>query len=147
MNNDGPSQPVRPPFPRPARKPEPTEAQSKEARSYLWIFIALLIGMLLSSDLALPWKLLPLVLGLAALVIGIIAMVKVVRFGLHPMLRVIVSLGLAATAFMTLGLAAMVALWPMTATYETCMQSALTMQATESCVQDYLSLGGLVSGP
>ncbi|MCC3282236.1 MULTISPECIES: hypothetical protein [Arthrobacter] len=147
MNNDGPPLQARPPFPPATRKPEPTEAQSKEARSYLWVFIALLTGMLLSSELALPWKLLPLALGIAAMVVGIMTMVKIVRYGMHRMLRVIVSMGLAATAFMTLGLAAMVALWPMTARYEACMQSALTVQATESCIKDYTSFGGMLPQP
>ena len=147
MKNDGPPLHARPPFPPATRKPEPTEAQSKEARSYLWVFIALLAGMLICAELALPWKLLPLALGISALVVGIMAMVKIVRYGMHRMLRVIVSLGLAATAFMTLGLAAMVALWPLTAEYETCMQSALTVQATETCVKDFTSLGGLIPEP
>ncbi|WP_312182853.1 hypothetical protein [Arthrobacter sp.] len=147
MNNDGPPLHARPPFPPATRKPEPTEAQSKEARSYLWVFIALLAGMLICSELALPWKLLPLALGIAALVVGIMAMVKIVRYGMHRMLRLVVSLGLAATAFMTLGLAAMVALWPFTAQYETCMQSALTVQATETCVKDFMSLGGMIPEP
>lgn len=147
MNNDGPPLNARPPFPPATRKPEPTDAQTKEARSFLWVFIALLAGMLISSELALPWKLLPLALGVAALVVGIMAMVKIIRFGMHRMLRVIVSMGLAATAFMTLGLAAMVALWPLTAKYETCMQSALTVQATENCVQDYMTFGGMIPEP
>ena len=147
MNNDGPDVRPRPPFPPATRKPEPTPAQSKEARSYLWVFIALLLGMLISSELALPWKLLPLALGIAALVVGIMTLVKVVRYGLHRSLRVIISMGLAATAFMTIGLAAMVALWPFTAKYETCMQSALTVQATETCTKDYLSFGGMLPQP
>ena len=92
MNNDGPDVRPRPPFPPATRKPEPTPAQSKEARSYLWVFIALLLGMLISSELALPWKLLPLALGIAALVVGIMTLVKVVRYGLHRLLRVIISM-------------------------------------------------------
>ena len=147
MNNDGPDVRPRPPFPPATRKPEPTPAQSKEARSYLWVFIALLLGMLISSDLALPWKLLPLALGIAAMVVGIMALVKIVRFGLGAFMRVVVSMCLAATAFMTLGLAAMVALWPLTAKYETCMQSALTVQATETCTKDYLSFNGMLPQP
>ncbi|MBD7996749.1 hypothetical protein H9639_15735 [Arthrobacter sp. Sa2CUA1] len=147
MNNDGPPLNARPPFPPATRKPEPTEAQIRQARSFLWVFIALLAGMLISSELPLPWKLLPLALGLAALVVGIMALVKIIRCGMHRMLRVIVSMGLAATAFMTLGLTAMVALWPMTAKYETCMQSALTVQATEACVQDYMTFGGMIPEP
>ncbi|KPN17711.1 hypothetical protein AO716_06980 [Arthrobacter sp. Edens01] len=113
----------------------------------MWVFIALLLGMLISSDLALPWKLLPLILGIAALVVGIMTLVKVVRFGMGGFMRIVVSMGIAATAFMTIGLAAMVALWPMTEKYETCMQSALTVQATETCTKDYLSFGGMISQP
>lgn len=147
MTNDGPDVRPRPPFPPATRKPEPTEAQSKEARSYMWVFIALLLGLLLSSDLMLPWKLLPLMLGIAAVVVGIITLVKVIRFGLGAFMRIVVSMGLAATAFMTLGLAAQVALWPLTAKYETCMQSALTVQATEACTEDYLTFGGMLPQP
>lgn len=151
MNNDGsstnpPPAPVRtaPGKPGPG-KPAPTKEQSRSAAGYLRIFAALLLAMLFTSNLALPWKLVPLALGVAAVVVGIIALVKQIRYGLRPFVRVATSMGLAAAFFMTIGLAAMVSLWPMTEKYEACMDSALTLKAQEGCTQDYTSLDGLLN--
>lgn len=145
MNNDG-SSPTPPPAPvrSASGKPKPTKEQSRSAAGFLRMFAALLIATLFTSNLALPWKLVPLALGVAAVVVGIIALVKQVRYGLRPFVRVATSVGLATAVFMTIGLAAMVSLWPMTQKYESCMDSALTLKAQEGCMQDYTSLDGLL---
>ncbi|CEA09497.1 hypothetical protein BN1051_02867 [Arthrobacter saudimassiliensis] len=120
--------PVRPSAPR-----RPSEDQAREARNYLGLFTLLVLGLALSSNLVLPWKLVPLVLGVAALVIGIMTLVKLVRLKSRPLLTVTTVLLLGMSAMMTLLMAVMVAAWPLTASWEQCRTGALTLQAQEAC--------------
>ena len=122
----------------PGGRPAPTEEQRKNAMRYVRIFWLLVLATMFSSGLVLPWKLLPLALGLAALVVGIIALVKLARRRMGAAWPVLVSLGLLITVFTTIGLAGMVAIWDDTAEYESCMRSALTLDAVETCQDGYL---------
>ena len=121
-----------------SRQPAPTDEQKRNATQYVRVFWLLAVAMLLSSSLVLPWKLFPLGLGIAALVVGIIALVKLARRRMGPLMPVLVSLGLVVTALTTLGLAGMALLWDETATYESCMHSALTIEGVEACEAEYL---------
>ena len=137
MNHDG-AQHNTQTLSQPGGRPAPTEEQRKNAVNYVRLFWLLTLAMLFSSGLALPWKLLPLALGIAALVGGIMALVKLARRRMGPALPVLVSLGLLITLFATLGLGGMVAIWNETQTYETCMRSALTLDGVEACQDEYL---------
>ncbi|WP_146362550.1 hypothetical protein [Arthrobacter yangruifuii] len=137
MNDDG-TQHQTSTLQTPEGRPAPTEEQKRSAVQFVRIFWLLLAAMLLSTGLVLPWKLFPLVLGIAALVIGIIALVKVARRRTGALMPVLISLGLVVTFLTTLGLAGMVLLWDETATYEACMQSALTLSGVDECEADYL---------
>ena len=122
----------------PGGRPAPTEEQRKNAMRYARIFLLLALATMFGSGLVLPWKLLPLALGLAALVVGVIALVKLVRRRMGVVWPVLVSLALLMTGLTTVGLAGMVALWNDTAEYESCMRSALTLDAVETCQDGYL---------
>lgn len=137
MNHDGAQHNTQTQLP-PGGRPAPTDEQRKNAVRYVRVFWLLVVAMLLSSGLVLPWKLLPLALGLTALVVGIIALVKLARRRMGAALPVLVSLGLLITLFTSLGLAGMVAIWGETAEYETCMRSALTLDGVETCQDEYL---------
>lgn len=144
MNNDGSAQ-NKSPQPlqqQPQQKAPATDEQKQVTRGYLRIFVALVAALLLTSGLALPWKLVPLALGIAAVVVGILTLVKVVRFGIGPVQMFVASLGLVASLVMTLGLALSVATWDSTQKLETCMGNALTMQAVEKCQSEYT--GGIL---
>ena len=139
MNDDGAQHHTRTLTENGGRRPEPTDEQKRHAMQFVRVFWLLVVAMLLSSSMVLPWKLVPLTLGVAAVVVGIIALVKLVRRRMRPALSVLVSIGLAITVITTLGLAAMTALWDRTMTYESCMGSALTLEAVDSCESEYLS--------
>ncbi|MCC3277353.1 MULTISPECIES: hypothetical protein [unclassified Arthrobacter] len=121
-----------------SRRPGATDEQKKNAVRYVRVFWLLVLVMLLSSGLVLPWKLVPLAIGLVAFVVGIIALVKLARRRMGALLPVLVSLGLVITFLTTLGLGFMVAIWDQTVTYETCMRSALTLDGAEACQAEYL---------
>lgn len=138
MNNDGhaPNQSPQPSQQAPQKAPA-TEEQKQSTRGYLRIFVALVAALLLTSGLALPWKLVPLVLGVAAVVAGILTLIKVLRFATGPVQMFVTSLGLVASLVMTLGLALSVATWDSTQKLETCLSKALTMQAEEECRSEF----------
>ncbi|UWX97866.1 hypothetical protein N2K95_04045 [Arthrobacter zhaoxinii] len=137
MNDDG-AQHQTSTLSAPENRPAPTEQQKRSTVQYVRVFWLLLAATLLSSGLVLPWKLLPLALGIAALVIGVVALVKVARRGMGPLMPVLISLGLVITALTTLGLTGMVLLWDETMTYESCMRSALTLDGVDACEAEYL---------
>ncbi|MCQ1950938.1 MULTISPECIES: hypothetical protein [Arthrobacter] len=121
-----------------SRHPAPSDEQKRNAFQYVVLFWLLMFATLLSSNLVLPWKLIPLALGIAALVVGIIAVIKLARRRMGPLMPILVSLSLVITALTTLGLAGMTLLWDETMTYESCMRSALTLDGVEACEAEYL---------
>lgn len=104
----------------------------------------LLLGALLTSGMVLPWKVLGLIFGLAALVMGLLSLVLAVQQKLPALLRISTAAGLVAAFFLTLGTGAQIALWPVTQQYETCMSTALTNTAKKACEDEVRNLGGLL---
>lgn len=117
--------------------PTPPAAPRHTTYRNVRIFVVLLVGAALTTNLALPGKAAAPVLGIGAVVFGIISLVQLVRYRLSTLLRVSVVLGLALSALLTVGTAAMVVVWPVTADYETCISQALTQQATSACTRQY----------
>ncbi|MET4058907.1 hypothetical protein ABIB35_000436 [Arthrobacter sp. UYP6] len=138
MNNDGraPDQ-TPPPLQQAPKKTPATDEQKQSTRGYLRVFGALVVALLLTSGLALPWKVVPLVLGVAAVVVGIMTLVKVLRFSTGPVQMFVTSLGLVASVVMTLGLGLAVATWDSTEKLENCMRNALTMEAKDQCQSEF----------
>ncbi|MBG6180395.1 hypothetical protein [Arthrobacter sp. CAN_A1] len=137
--------------PRPAKPAPPTPGSPEEqelarTRSYFRWFLLAMLGAVLTGTLPLPWKVLGLVFGLAALVLGIFALVRAVRDKLPGLLRITTVIGLVATAFLVIGTGAQVALWPVTVDYEECMSTALTNAAQSACQDELSNLGGLLPG-
>lgn len=135
MNNSASSAP-------PGPKPSPDEIA--ETRTLLRVFMLLLLGTLISSNLPLPWKVLGLLFGLGTLTVGLIALVNLVRHKAPALLRAFTTVGLVTTLFLVLGTGAAILLWPVTERYETCMSRALTSAAERQCEDDLRNLGGLL---
>ncbi|WP_026819179.1 hypothetical protein [Arthrobacter castelli] len=116
---------------------KPTDDELKSARTFIRLFAFSIILALLTSYLELPWKAAAPVIAAAAVVFSIIGLVKSVRCGFPRLLRVGLALGIGVSLVLTISSAALVALWPITAEYETCMSQALTVSAEVECQQDY----------
>lgn len=123
--------------PRTSHRHKPTEEELKSTRFFIRLFVYSIILTLLASYLELPFKVAAPVLGIAALVFGIIGLVKAVRCGFSRLLRVGMAMGLGAALVLTISSAALVAVWPITAEYETCVSQALTVSAQSNCEQIY----------
>lgn len=131
------------PSARPER-PSPSAEQTAATSTLLRVFMLLLLAALIGANFPLPWKLLGLVFGLAALTVGLLALVDLVRHGAPVLLRMSLTVGLVTSLFLVLGTGAAVLLWPLTARYESCMATALTTQAERQCEEDLRNLGGLL---
>jgi hypothetical protein len=132
-----PPQPKRQPDPRKPHRHKPTDEELKSARTFIRLFAFSIILALLISYLELPWKAAAPLLGAAAVAFAIIGLVKAVRCGFPRLLRIGLALGIGASLVLTISSAALVALWPVTAEYETCMSQALTVRAKAECQQEY----------
>lgn len=117
-------------------------AQSASAGLWLRLFLAALLGGVLTSGLVLPWKVLALVLSVLALAAGVVALVKAISAKLPRLVVLATALGLAAALFLAAGTGASVLLWPITQHYEDCMSRALTLQAQNECEEGLRNLEG-----
>ena len=133
MENDGPS-------PRSLRQ---REHEPAAPRALYW-FAALLLSSMLASRLHLPWKLLAVVFGMAALVLGAVALVEALRQHQPSLVKAGLALGLAAALLLTFGNGIAVLLWPATAEFERCTSTALTISAMEACDDGLRNLRGLL---
>lgn len=141
MKKPAPSDPAA----RPARQSQPpSEKEIAATRNLLRIFMLLLLGALVSSNFPLPWKVLGLAFSLAALTVGILAMVNIVRHKASVLVRMSTTVGLVAALMLTIGTGAAIILWPITERYETCMATALTSKAQRECEEDLRNLNGLL---
>ncbi len=144
MNNPAPSNPSARPTKPSRQSSPPSDKELAETRRLLRVFMLLLLGTLLTANFPLPWKVLGLLFGLAALTVGILAMVNLVRQKAPALVRVSTTVGLVASLLLTMATGAAVLLWPLTAQYEECMASALTSKAQRQCEEDLRNLNGLL---
>lgn len=130
---------------RPSRQaPTPSEKEIASTRTLVRVFMLLILGAFLSSNFPLPWKVLGLLFSLAALTVGILAMVSLVRQKAPALVRMSTTVGLVVALMLTIGTGAAIILWPITERYETCMTTALTSKAQRECEEDLRNLNGLL---
>ncbi|WP_043503738.1 hypothetical protein [Georgenia sp. SUBG003] len=97
----------------------------------LTLVVALGLGLV---ALPWPWLLLPGLLCLAALTVGIVALVKVRAAKVRGSVTPVLVVGLILAAFMSLAASGQVVLWREYGAYSECMAGAITQQAKDSCV-------------
>lgn len=103
------------------------------ARLWLRLFGLALLGGVLLGSLALPWKVLTLLVSVFAVAAGVVALIKVIGAKLPRLVVLATSIGLVSAVVLTVGTAVSVLLWPVTQQYEDCMSRALTLQARSDC--------------
>lgn len=112
--------------------------ENAKAGALRWVrvfgaLLVLALGLGLVS-LPWPWLLLPGLLCVAALVTGIVALVKVRGAKIRGSLTPVLVLGIVLSAFMSLAASGQVVLWREYGAYTECMAGAITEQAKDSCV-------------
>jgi hypothetical protein len=96
-----------------------------------------MLATLLATGLPLPWKVAAAVFGLAAVVLGVIALRAVWRAGARGALIPVLGTGLALSVLVLFGIVVVLLLWPVQAELERCQRDALTISASEQCQKDF----------
>ncbi|WP_127126656.1 hypothetical protein [Georgenia sp. SYP-B2076] len=146
-----PNPQVRPPQPRPGatRTPRPApgapgpdgpgtgrpDAAQRDAlrsvrRFGLLLLVAMALGLL---TLPWPWPLLSGVLCLAALALGIVALVKVRTARIRGAMTTVLAVGLVVAAVMGMATLSQAVLWREYGAYTECAQAAITEQGRDAC--------------
>ncbi|TDK26723.1 hypothetical protein E2F48_05955 [Arthrobacter crusticola] len=127
--------------PSPGREPAPEEG----ARALPLWFLSSLVAAVATSSLDLPFKVLGLGFSILALGLGIATLVRAVRRRLGGLARASAAMGVGLAGFLALSTAVLIALWPVTADYEDCIDTALTLEAERACQDRLLTLDGFLS--
>ena len=125
--------------PRSARAPRPPvdpEAARYATRSVMH-FGLLMLATLLTSSIALPWRLVSIAIGLLALVVGVRALRRVWRAGLRGFLVGAMSAGVVMTFALILTTLAVIPVWQIEMDHQSCLDEAITVVAKSSCESDY----------
>ncbi|WP_199424672.1 hypothetical protein [Actinotalea solisilvae] len=130
---------VRPPAPpRPPVQPARSDPEAvRRASRQVMHFGLLLLGTLVVSPLGLAGQVASLALAVAAVVVGIRALLAVWRAGVRGALVPVLGVGLGFALVLVLSLATMLALWPLQAELQECLGDALTISAREQCQDDF----------
>ena len=117
-----------------ARPEERTRAAS---RTVMWFALVLLAALWLSV-VRVPWPLplVPGVLGLAAVVLGVLALVRMRGARLGASMTVLVVVGMVIAAGLALLTSVQAFLWPVYSDFYSCLDRALTHQAQDTCFSE-----------
>ncbi len=118
-------------------RPPPDPAGARRLAGLVLRFALLMLASLLVSRLPLPWGAAAPLLTLAALAVGVAALVQGVRARVRASSHVLVGLGLGLGVVVLLQQALVVALWPITVQLQECRDAALTIAADDACQADY----------
>ena len=100
-------------------------------------FGLLMLATLLTSTIALPWRLVSVAIALLALVVGVRALRRIWRAGLRGFLVVAMSAGVVMTFALALTTLAVIPVWQIEMDRQSCLNEAITVAATSTCESDY----------
>lgn len=122
------------------RPPAPVRSDPQAVRRasrQVMHFGLLMLATLLVAPLGLPGQVASLLLGIAAVVVGIRALRSVWRAGVRGALVPVLAVGLGFAVVMVISFATMLALWPLQEELRRCLDGALTIAAQEQCQDDF----------
>lgn len=116
----------------------PSEEKVRAAyRPVLWFSLLLLAGLWLTVfNPPWPMPLLSGVLALAAIVCGVVGMVRLRRARTGGFMSVLVLMGILLAAGMVLLSSVQAVMWPVYAQFHACMEGALTHRAERACLTE-----------
>ena len=98
----------------------------------------LMLASLVTAPLPLPWQVGSLAFSVAAVVVGVRALLAVRRAGMKGAILPAVTVGLLFAAALSGFAALTLALWPQQSAYQRCRADALTISAQETCDAHYV---------
>lgn len=120
--------------------PAPEEdAAARLAAVSGWIRAVVLLVLLayVTASVPLPWKIASVAFGVAGVVCGVVASVKVLRRKLPGILRITIPLATLACLLFTLSTSTQVIFYEATAEYEQCLADTVTDRSQAQCQRDY----------
>jgi hypothetical protein len=126
----------RPPAP-PARRPDPDPAAARATSRRILHFGMLLLAAILASTLPLPWQVGALGFVVAALVVGMRALVLAWRDGVRGAVVPLLGLGLVSAGLVALTVLSLMLVWPQQLARQECLAGAVTIAATERCQAEF----------
>jgi hypothetical protein len=119
--------------------PKTTSTQPPDIRAVseqLRLFLIVLVGLILVTQLELPFRLAGILLGLLAIWLGVrllVRMTRLRRIGVRPRGPIVVSVGLGLSGVLVVTLLAEAAYYPLAADLEACRSGANTETARKAC--------------
>lgn len=120
----------------PARE-EDAAARLAAVSGWVRAVVLLVILAYLFASAALPWKIASVAFGVAGVVCGVVASVKVLRRKLPGILRITIPLATLACLAFTLSTSTQVIFYQPTADYEQCLAESVTDRSLAQCKHDY----------
>lgn len=121
----------------PRRPPEVDPAAARAASRRVLHFGLLLLAGMVTSTLPLPLQVAAIGFMVAAVVVGVVALVAVWRSGLRGTLPIVLGVGIGVAGLMAASLTALLALWPAQMARQDCLRDALTISAREACEREF----------
>jgi hypothetical protein len=125
------------PGPLGTQRPEPDPAAVRATSRRLLHFGVLLLAAVLTSALPLPGQIGSLVFVVAAIVVGIHALVQAWRAGIRGAILPVLALGVASAGLIAVTVLSLLVVWPQQMQRQTCLATAVTISGTERCEADF----------
>lgn len=100
-------------------------------------FGLVMLASLLLSSVDLPWRMLSVVVGAVALVVGVRALRTVWRAGVRGLLVAVLAAGMTMTVVLAVSTLAVIPVWQIEMDRQHCLGQAITMTAESSCQTAY----------
>ena len=121
----------------PADRPRVDPDAARQATRSVMHFGLIMLASLLTTSLALPWRLVSVAIGLLALVVGIRGLRRIWRAGLRGFIVVAMSAGVVMTFALALTTLAVIPVWQIEMDRQSCLDEAITIAASTACETDY----------
>ncbi len=122
--------------PRPERPQPSPEQLAATSRSVLRFGLLMLVAVLV-MQMDLPWQMASLGFAVAALVVGVRALVRVIRHRQRGGIVVLLVFGLSLSGMLAVTSLSSLALWNEQMQRQECLRSALTVTAHERCEREF----------
>lgn len=133
-------EPTTPPVPGPSPSKRGPELDDERRRFYSrflgWLLLTIILGYA-GLQMPLPWRVVTVVASLAGVIGGVWLLVAALRKRLPALMPIAAILVVACSGFFLLTAGMQVIFWDATATFEECMNSAVTERATSRCFDEY----------
>ncbi|ACQ81259.1 hypothetical protein Bcav_3014 [Beutenbergia cavernae DSM 12333] len=138
----GPQPTWRPPAARPVppavspERPAPTPEDARAFARSVGLFALLVLGAMLAGTLRLPWLVIAPVVAVAAIVVGVRALLAGRRLGSRGAMALL-AVGLVLSTMFLVSSASTLVLWPVQVERQECLDRALTHGARDACEATY----------